>query len=174
MGYLSWIKAWLKFCLDEYCTCPILSYSRQWCNCGLYFHENSFMTQNNKAEMLRSHNLLRNHQCLDLLNPLRPSDLIWCFWFLLSLLQVFWSLLPQVKARCLMALSLYLKQWWHIINWTLENKFYWNFNANTDIFCRKYHLNMSSAKWQPFCFHCWDDTKPYFVNQYDTITPWPP
>ena len=34
--------------------------------------------------------------------------------------------------------SHYLNQWWNIVNWTLRNKFQWNFNQNLNIFVQEY------------------------------------
>ena len=47
--------------------------------------------------------------------------------------------------------SHYLNHCWNIVNWTLWNKLQWNCNRNSNIFIKKMHLKMSSAKWRPFC-----------------------
>ena len=43
----------------------------------------------------------------------------------------------------------YLNQCWLVVNWTPRNKFQWNTNRNTKFM--KMYLEMSSAKWLPFC-----------------------
>ena len=45
----------------------------------------------------------------------------------------------------------YLHQCWNIINWTLRNKFQWNFNQRINFSFKNMHLKISSVKWQPFC-----------------------
>ena len=45
-----------------------------------------------------------------------------------------------------------MNQCWNIVKWTFGNKLQWNFNLNSDIFIKKMHLNVSSEKWQTFCF----------------------
>ena len=76
-----------------------------------------------------------------------------------------------------------------IVNWTLRNKFQWNLNRNSNIFIQENPLEMSSAKWRPFCpggdeFLCqWrpmgqypnhikNQGTPSGVNQYCIIMPW--
>ena len=44
------------------------------------------------------------------------------------------SVLVQIMACRLSAPSHYLNQCWVIVNWTLGNKFQWNFNQNTKLF----------------------------------------
>ena len=47
--------------------------------------------------------------------------------------------------------SHYLNQCWNIVNWTLRNKFQWNFNRNSNIFIYENRMKISSAKWRSFC-----------------------
>ena len=47
--------------------------------------------------------------------------------------------------------SHYLKQCWHIVNWTPENKFWWNLNKNAIAFIHGNAFQMLSAKFLPFC-----------------------
>ena len=47
--------------------------------------------------------------------------------------------------------SHHLNQYWLIVNWTLRNKYQWNFNQNTKLFIHKMHLKVLSAKCRPFC-----------------------
>ena len=46
--------------------------------------------------------------------------------------------------------SHYLNQCWHIVNWTPRNIFQRNFEIQIFSF-KKMRLNMSLAKWRPFC-----------------------
>ena len=46
--------------------------------------------------------------------------------------------------------SHYLNRHWNIVNWTLSNKLWWNFNRNHAFSFKKMHLKRS-AKWWPFC-----------------------
>ena len=59
-------------------------------------------------------------------NSLMPSDAIWR--------QGYWTSLAQVMACRLTAPIHYLKQCWLIVNCTLRNKLWWNFNQNSNIF----------------------------------------
>ena len=52
--------------------------------------------------------------------------------------------------------SHYLKQCWNIVNWTLRNKFQWNFNHNSNIFIQENALEngvceMASNLYRPLC-----------------------
>ena len=38
-----------------------------------------------------------------------------------------------------------------IVNWTIRNKFQWNFNWNSNFSFKKIWLKILSVKWQPFC-----------------------
>ena len=56
--------------------------------------------------------------------------------------------------------SHYLNQCWNIVNWTLRNKFQWNFNRSSNIFIQENELEdlvceMASTKSRPQCvkFH---------------------
>ena len=37
------------------------------------------------------------------------------------------------------------------VNWNIRNKLQWNLKRNSNIFIQKMVLNVSSAKWRPFC-----------------------
>ena len=52
--------------------------------------------------------------------------------------------------RCLTIIH-YLNQCWNIVNWTHGNKLQWNLIAIQTFSFRKMYLQMSSAKWRPFC-----------------------
>ena len=88
------------------------------------------------------------HYCI---NSLRPSDAYmrqwsnhrWFIWWLVA-----WS-----------APSHYLNQWWIIVNWTLGNKFQWNFNRNSNIFIHENAFenvvcNIASISSRPQCVKC--------------------
>ena len=60
--------------------------------------------------------------CISPINLLWPNDTIW--------LYRPGSALAQVMAWCVTALSHCLSQCWFIVNWTIRNKFQWNFNEN--------------------------------------------
>ena len=60
--------------------------------------------------------------CIPPINLLWPNDTIWWYGP--------WSALAQVMAWCVTALSHCLSQCWFIVNWTIRNKFQWNFNEN--------------------------------------------
>ena len=47
------------------------------------------------------------------------------------------SALIQIMAFTYSAPSHYLNQCWHIVNWTIGNKFQWNFNRNSNIFIQE-------------------------------------
>ena len=47
--------------------------------------------------------------------------------------------------------SHYLDQCWVVDNWTLRNKFQWDFNQIQNFSFIKTHLKISSGKWRPFC-----------------------
>ena len=49
------------------------------------------------------------------------------------------------------ATSHYLNQCWTIVKWTLRNKFQWKFIEILTFSFKKICLNISSAKWRPFC-----------------------
>ena len=46
--------------------------------------------------------------------------------------------------------SHYLNQCWNIVDWTIGNKFQWNFIRNDKLLFMKTHLQTSSGKWRPF------------------------
>ena len=61
------------------------------------------------------------------------------------------SALVQIMACRIFAPSHYLNQCWVNVNWTIRNKFQWNFNRNSNIFIQGNVLKMSSEKWRPCC-----------------------
>ena len=98
---------------------------------------------------------------------------IW-IWHLLLLFYVFWraQLAKKVKKQQEMsdltqdwlhiledvnlwesysAPSHYLNQCWVIVNWTLRNKFEWNFIKIPNFSFTKMQLKISSVKWRSFC-----------------------
>ena len=70
---------------------------------------------------------------LNFTDPFWPNDAAWR--------SVIWSYVVKVMACS--EPSHYLTQW-HIVNWTLKNKFSSNFKQNTDIFVKNTHSKMSS------------------------------
>ena len=53
-----------------------------------------------------------------------------------------------------LALSRYLNQCWDIVNWSLRNKFPWDFNRNSYIFTQeKCSRKCRPGKWRSFCLH---------------------
>ena len=54
---------------------------------------------------------------------------------------------------------------WFIVNWTIRNKFQWNFNQNTQhfSFTKTVHPKTSSAKWRSFC-PAGDEFKWYIIH----------
>ena len=69
--------------------------------------------------------------------------------------------LVQIMAWCLfLGSSHYLNQCWHVVNWTLENKFLWNLNPNSNIFIQEnvfenVVINMVNILSWPQCVKSW-------------------
>ena len=59
----------------------------------------------------------------------------------------------QLRGKCFhLMTSSWFKPMWLIIKRTIEIKFQWYFDRNSNIFIsKKMHIKMPSAKWQPFC-----------------------
>ena len=60
--------------------------------------------------------------------------------------------------------SHYLNQYWNIVNWTLRNKFQWNFNPNSNIFIQE------NAPENVVCEMASILSRPQWVNQNKTKT----
>ena len=67
--------------------------------------------------------------CRVLTHPPPPCATYMCQWIRTASVQI--------MACRLLVPSHYLNQCWFILNWTLRNKFHWNFNQNTKSFIHK-------------------------------------
>ena len=56
----------------------------------------------------------------------------------------------QRTGSALVQIMCCLNQCWVIVDWTLRNKYQWNFNQNAKFPFTEMHMKTSFAKWQPF------------------------
>ena len=77
-----------------------------------------------------------------------------------------WERVTHICVSKLNIIGLDMMKWWNIVNWTLRNKFQWNFNRNSNIFIQENALEnviceMASILSRPQCVK-WET--PYSVN----------